>query len=915
MGLDAGEAVPTQGGYRGASLNVAARLCAIAKPGQILASESAAHLARRVEGVRYLPPRARTFKGIDQPVRVVEVTSEAPLPPVPQPARASGRSRLVGWSLAAAGAVFAVAAIAGGVFWVGRGAPTSLGLSENSFALVSPGGGTSDAVSFSNPAAAVATGDGAAWLADYEHAAVVEVNTTSGQRQSIPVGAGPDAVAVGAGAIWVANAGDGTVDEINPAAGRVVGDPIYVGNGPSGLVATKSAVWVALSVDGAVARIDPTRERVVGTYSAGPDPTRIGIGFGKLWVTNESVGTVTPVDPVTGAADSPIPVGRGPNGITTGARAVWVTNSLDGTVSRINPDSLTVTTYLAGSDPQGVVVANNTVWVAASDSAQIVRLDASTGQVTSRLATGADPQHLALSGTQLAVTTASIPTMHRGGTLRIAVAPLAASIDPQSGAAWLAQPWATFAMTNDGLLGLKRAPGPEGNTVVADLAQFIPTPTDGGRTYTFQLRGHVRYSTGALVRASDVRYGIERSFTVNPGLTDFDLGGIFFSDIVGAKRCDHRARCDLSSGIVTDDASGRITFHLQHPDPDFLAKLAMPIAVAVPPGVSHRDSRTHPLPATGSYEISQYKPGQGAILIRNPYFRQWSRDAQPAGYPDRIVFRVYGSIDTAIAAVEHGSADLLYGIQSTGQGAWSPSSSAMRELATRYATQIHPAIVSGTEVLGIPGWLAKDRLGRLAISDALDRRKISVLLGGPLLAQPTCQLLPPNFPGYRPYCPYTIDPGHHSWSAPDPTKAEQLARRSRNYGRTIVVQSPSPLGAYLVHLLDMLGYKAHFQTNQDQPAIGVIDFLEDYPGAADFIQLYAPPFLQHQVRLALAQQLRTPYAGTLAWATVDRRLTDYAAPLFIATDRTPGLVSHRVGNYTTAPGPGNSPVIDQLWVR
>jgi adenylate cyclase len=33
MGLDAGEAVPTDGGYRGKALNTAARLCAIAAPG------------------------------------------------------------------------------------------------------------------------------------------------------------------------------------------------------------------------------------------------------------------------------------------------------------------------------------------------------------------------------------------------------------------------------------------------------------------------------------------------------------------------------------------------------------------------------------------------------------------------------------------------------------------------------------------------------------------------------------------------------------------------------------------------------------------------------------------------------------------------------------------------------------------
>ncbi|HEX2369065.1 MAG TPA: adenylate/guanylate cyclase domain-containing protein, partial [Acidimicrobiia bacterium] len=38
MGLDAGEAVIVEGGYRGGALNLAARLCSLAGPGEILAS-------------------------------------------------------------------------------------------------------------------------------------------------------------------------------------------------------------------------------------------------------------------------------------------------------------------------------------------------------------------------------------------------------------------------------------------------------------------------------------------------------------------------------------------------------------------------------------------------------------------------------------------------------------------------------------------------------------------------------------------------------------------------------------------------------------------------------------------------------------------------------------------------------------
>ena len=53
MGLDAGEAVPTEGGYRGGALNLAARLCSVAAPGQVLASETVVHLSQRVDGVKF----------------------------------------------------------------------------------------------------------------------------------------------------------------------------------------------------------------------------------------------------------------------------------------------------------------------------------------------------------------------------------------------------------------------------------------------------------------------------------------------------------------------------------------------------------------------------------------------------------------------------------------------------------------------------------------------------------------------------------------------------------------------------------------------------------------------------------------------------------------------------------------------
>ena len=71
IGLDAGEAVPVDGGYRGGALNVAARLCSRARAGEVLASREIVHLARRIDGLSFTERGQAELKGLDQPVHVV----------------------------------------------------------------------------------------------------------------------------------------------------------------------------------------------------------------------------------------------------------------------------------------------------------------------------------------------------------------------------------------------------------------------------------------------------------------------------------------------------------------------------------------------------------------------------------------------------------------------------------------------------------------------------------------------------------------------------------------------------------------------------------------------------------------------------------------------------------------------------
>jgi len=113
IGLDAGEAEAVAGGYRGGALNLASRLSAAAEPGRILATETVANVAGRVEGLRLGAPRRVALEGFGDPVRAVEVLPDAPLPPVPaSPWPSEDRRRRRRLVVAGVAGLLAIAAVA-----------------------------------------------------------------------------------------------------------------------------------------------------------------------------------------------------------------------------------------------------------------------------------------------------------------------------------------------------------------------------------------------------------------------------------------------------------------------------------------------------------------------------------------------------------------------------------------------------------------------------------------------------------------------------------------------------------------------------------------------------------------------------------------------------------------------------------
>ena len=68
-------------------------------------------------------------------------------------------------------------------------------------------------------------------------------------------------------------------------------------------------------------------------------------------------------------------------------------------------------------------------------------------------------------------------------------------------------------------------------------------------------------------------------------------------------------------------------------------------------------------------------------MKRNPYFKEWSHDAQPDGYPDEII-QSYGlTVEAQVTAVENGQADWTLRERRRPTGS--------DEIGTKYASQVH----------------------------------------------------------------------------------------------------------------------------------------------------------------------------------------------------------------------------------
>ncbi len=958
-GVHMGECVVSDGKVRGVSVHIGARVAAKARGNELLVSSTVRDILVGA-GLKFLDRGEQTLKGVDgrwrlHAVEPRERDNEADLPPLLELEIA--KSPLPWWKRrrVVVAAATALAVLIGAVaFTITRGGGLS-SVPADSVAVIDAGSATVErSVPVRRRPVGVVTTPEGVWITNSIDGSVTWLKD-EGSTETIGVGSGPIEVALGRNVIWVANANGQTVSRVSPQTGAIVGEPIATGNGLSDIAFGAGALWIANSVDGTVWRVDPASSEVTKRTTVGPTLRGLAVTRDQVWVTSEAAGTVSRLDPRSGAILAVVRVGNGPRAVAIGRRDVWVANAFDGTVSQVDPRTRSVRrTVRVGEGPRAIAIAGGKIFVAneLDGTVSVIEQGGAVRTIVLRNA----PMGLAADGDRVWVTVRGGISQYQGGTLRFTTAgdiPSGGglgvpSIDPHL------HPYSTTGLivsgaAFDGLIGFKKLGGVEGSELVANLAEEIRPPTDGGKTYSFTLRENLRYSDGKPVRASHVRTSFERI------LRGEGFGGLFVRSLVGSDGCEPQKPCDLSAGVVTDDDARTVVLRLKRPIADFPFMLAHPFLSILPPSVPPTDAKFTPIAGTGPYRVAATKGdvSRGEVILeRNRHFRSRG-SVQPGGYPDRIELRWGGQPEDNIRAVKEGRADVTDAPGSLASG--------VDELMNEAPAQVHlhdlPAVIFGILNTRVPPF--NDVRARQALNLAIDRRAIARV--APRLGEVSCQSLPKNVVGYKPYCPYTRSvTASGTWTGPDLDKARDLVRQSGTVGQHVTVWLDSEPGfqadaqrqvaPHYLRALEALGYRARtalipgdyidpLSDPSSRHQIALSGWLSDYPAASSFAlplsvctdtferltgQKAKPDnswfnlgrFCSRDIDAKVERALGLPYddveAQREAWAEIDRLVTDAAPRVPMAAFVGVLFVSKRVGNVFGHAVYGV--LVSQMWV-
>jgi peptide/nickel transport system substrate-binding protein len=360
----------------------------------------------------------------------------------------------------------------------------------------------------------------------------------------------------------------------------------------------------------------------------------------------------------------------------------------------------------------------------------------------------------------------------RGGTYRVQTTDFGFSDNFDPTGEYTTNAWGIYrGLLTRTLVGYNMVEGTAGNTLVPDLATALPTPTDGGRTWTFTIKPGVRFSppVNRAVTSRDVAYAFERIAT--PALAA--QYGFYYSEIQGMDAFASGKAATIS-GISTPNAQ-TITFHLTQRTPDFLYRLSLPATAPIPrevakcfktPGGYGRDvvaSGPYMIQGSASVNISScsaitpmagFDPTSKLILVRNPnYNPATDSTAARTALPNSFAFTVNSNSRDIFDRIRAGLVD---------DSLDTPPASVVAAVHANssQAGQIHTALADAQKYISMNLTRAPfdDIHVRKAVNLIMDKAGLLQANGGPLFGQIATHIVPntmyndaASIAGYDPY--------------------------------------------------------------------------------------------------------------------------------------------------------------------
>ncbi len=251
---------------------------------------------------------------------------------------------------------------------------------------------------------------------------------------------------------------------------------------------------------------------------------------------------------------------------------------------------------------------------------------------------------------------------------------------------------------------------------------------DDPQTVTCKLRPGLKFSNGDDLTSSDVKFSLERNIAIaDPNGSSVLLGSI----------TDPKTK-KLAEGAIETPDDTTVVFHLNAPDTTFLKLLSTATTSIVDEDVFPADKllADDKVVGSGPYKLSQYKPGEQAVLEANESYDGERKPSAP-----QIFVQYYNNPSPLKQAIEAGDVDI----------AWRTlSPTDLNDLEGKDGVQVIKG--EGSEfrywVFQLANKEVKDTAVRQAVAQLIDRESIAKNAYDGTVS-PAYSIVPPGFSGQK----------------------------------------------------------------------------------------------------------------------------------------------------------------------